>query len=208
MASGNAVGMRAPIGRAAREERCEPGEADAFDREAHRGPVLLDRRVRVHAFFPRPAVAVETVRPVAVGPVLAAPALAQTLYWGMPRGLRGHVHSGQLFAEANLQAAAGPARGDRRAFPLSLEVKGSARRAYSLAFKLAEHEVVVNVPRGATAEDTARCVADAINRESDAIAASSLSAGARRFGGSELFCAGVLARADGGTVRIRPHVDA
>jgi hypothetical protein len=206
MASGDVVGPRAPIGRAAREEQCEPAEADASAPEAHRGPVLLDRRVRVHAFFPRPAVAVETVRPVAAGPL--TPAVAQTLYWGLPRGLRGHVHSGQLFAEANLQAAAGPARGDRRAFPLSLEVKGTAKRAYSLAFKLAEREVVVNVPRGATAEDTARCVADAINRESDAIAASSLSAGARRFGGSELYCVGVLARADGGTVRIRPHVDA
>lgn len=206
MSAGEVNRMAALLAHVAHDGRLEFSEADAIARQAIRGTMDEKRLVMAKDFFESPPATVEQH-----GPVLASSggqALAQTLYWGMPRELRGQQRSGQAFTEGNTQTADEFFLGDRPEYPLSFEVKGTARRDYSLSFKIAEQELTVNVPKGATPEQTAALVANAINGHSDQIAESSMSAGALHFQDSDAYCIGVAAKADGAVVRIAPRIDA
>jgi len=198
--------MGALLERVARDGKLEFAEADAIAHEALKG-TLGDTRLReVKAFFESPPTQVEEYRGVTAD--AGGQSLTQTLYWGMPRELRGHSQSGQHFSESTSQSASEYLLVQRPEYPLALTVEGAARRAYTLSFRIAEQELSVNIPKGATPAQTAARVAEAINRHSDAIAASSLGEGALHFTDSDAYCTGVKAKADGSTVRLAPRIDA
>ena len=93
----------------------------------------------------------------------------QVLYWAMPRDLSGFEGSGQSFVE---RVKLDPENDGDDPSPFTIFVNGTAQKAYTLSFTIAETSLKVDVPAGTDGASAAALIAAQITKRSDDIAQS------------------------------------
>lgn len=183
-------------------------EANQVAHAALQGTLKRGELEAMHDLFDHPPQNVESAK--ALGDAAAGgQAMTQVMYWGMPRHLSGTRGSGQTFGENVSMSSKEYFLNQRPENPLSMAVHGTAKRSYSLSFKIAEQPVRVAIPKGSTPAQTAKRIADAINQNAGAIVKSAAwdNKKAMHWPDSDAYLTGIHASAKGGTVLISPQVD-